>query len=47
MTARLKGQLDDGVERLQIEGDRRSLEVKVRYPHNSSGRRQARIPAPA
>src|SRR5690606_29737866 len=34
---RITGSLGDGVERLQIEGDRRSLEVKVRYPHNSSG----------
>jgi hypothetical protein len=32
---RIGGTLGDGVERLQIEGDRRSLEVKVRYPRNS------------
>ena len=33
---RITGSLGDGVERLQIEGDRRNLEVKVRYPRNSS-----------
>lgn len=32
---RIGGSLGDGVERLQIDGDRRSLEVKVRYPRNS------------
>lgn len=32
---RIGGSLGDGVERLQIEGDRRHLEVKVRYPRNS------------
>ena len=31
----ITGSLGDGVERLQIEGDRSSLEVKVRYPRNS------------
>jgi len=30
----ITGSLGDGVERLQIEGDRKSLEVKVRYPRN-------------
>ena len=34
---RVTGSLGDGVERLQIEGDRRRLEVKVRYPRNSRG----------
>ena len=33
---RISGSLGEGVERLQVEGDRRSLEVKVRYPHNSN-----------
>ncbi len=33
---RITGSLGEGVERLQIEGDRRSLEVKVRYPRNSN-----------
>ncbi len=32
---RIGGSLGDGVERLQIEGDRNNLEVKVRYPRNS------------
>ncbi|MHC9085290.1 DUF4097 family beta strand repeat-containing protein [Luteimonas sp. RIT-PG2_3] len=32
----ITGSLGDGVERLQIEGDRQNLEVKVRYPRNSS-----------
>ena len=32
---RISGSLGDGVERLQIEGDQRNLEVKVRYPRNS------------
>jgi hypothetical protein len=32
---RIAGTLGEGVERLQVEGDRRSLEVKVRYPRNS------------
>ena len=31
----ITGSLGDGVERLQVEGDRKSLEVKVRYPRNS------------
>lgn len=31
----ITGSLGDGVERLQIEGDRNNLEVKVRYPRNS------------
>ncbi|TYT23622.1 DUF4097 domain-containing protein [Luteimonas viscosa] len=30
----ITGSLGDGVERLQIEGDRNSLEVRVRYPRN-------------
>ena len=33
---RITGSLGAGVERLQIEGDRRSLEVKVRYPRDSN-----------
>ncbi|MGY1409072.1 MULTISPECIES: DUF4097 family beta strand repeat-containing protein [unclassified Luteimonas] len=33
---RITGSLGDGVERLQIEGDRNSLEVKVRYPRSSN-----------
>lgn len=33
---RITGSLGDGVERLEIEGDQRSLEVKVRYPHSSN-----------
>lgn len=33
---RITGSLGDGVERLQIEGDRRNLEVKVRYPRGSN-----------
>ena len=33
---RITGSLGDGVERLQIDGDRRSLEVKVRYPRGSN-----------
>lgn len=33
---RITGSLGDGVERLQIEGDRSSLEVKVRYPRSSN-----------
>jgi DUF4097 and DUF4098 domain-containing protein YvlB len=33
---RITGSLGDGVERLQIEGDRSSLEVEVRYPRNGS-----------
>lgn len=33
---RITGSLGDGVERLQIEGDGNRLEVKVRYPRNSS-----------
>ncbi|MDH5833902.1 DUF4097 family beta strand repeat-containing protein [Luteimonas kalidii] len=32
---KITGSLGDGVERLQVEGDRKSLEVKVRYPRNS------------
>ncbi|TDK21534.1 hypothetical protein E2F46_14975 [Luteimonas aestuarii] len=32
---RVTGSLGDGVERLEISGDRRGLEVKVRYPRNS------------
>lgn len=32
---RIGGSLGDGVERLQIEGNRSNLEVKVRYPRNS------------
>ena len=32
---RIGGSLGDGVERLEIEGDRSTLEVKVRYPRNS------------
>lgn len=32
---RIGGSLGDGVERLQIEGDRNQLEVKVRYPRNA------------
>lgn len=32
---RITGSLGDGVERLDISGDRRELEVKVRYPRNS------------
>lgn len=32
---RIGGSLGDGVERLQVEGDRQSLEVRVRYPRNS------------
>jgi DUF4097 and DUF4098 domain-containing protein YvlB len=31
----ITGSLGDGVERLQIEGNRSELEVKVRYPRNS------------
>lgn len=31
----LTGSLGDGVERLQIEGNQRNLEIKVRYPNNS------------
>lgn len=31
----ITGSLGDGVERLEIEGDRSNLEVKVRYPRNS------------
>ncbi len=31
----ITGSLGEGVERLQIEGDRSNLEVKVRYPRNS------------
>lgn len=31
----ITGSLGDGVERLQIEGDRNALEIKVRYPRNS------------
>ena len=30
---RIQGQLGEGVERLEIEGDRRSLEVRVKYPN--------------
>lgn len=32
---RIGGSLGDGVERLQIEGDRNKLEIKVRYPRNA------------
>ena len=31
----ITGSLGNGVERLQIEGDRNALEIKVRYPRNS------------
>ena len=31
----ITGSLGEGVERLQIEGDRNNLEIKVRYPRNS------------
>lgn len=30
---RIQGQLGEGVERLEIDGDRRSLEVRVKYPN--------------
>ncbi|MGJ4731189.1 DUF4097 family beta strand repeat-containing protein [Luteimonas sp. SDU101] len=33
---RITGSLGDGVERLQIEGDQRSLDVQVRYPRGSN-----------
>ena len=31
----ITGSLGEGAERLQVEGDRHNLEVKVRYPRNS------------
>lgn len=31
----ITGSLGEGAERLQVEGDQRNLEVKVRYPRNS------------
>lgn len=34
---RITGSLGDGVERLEIEGDRQHLSVKVKYPNRGSG----------
>lgn len=34
---KIEGQLGEGVEKLQIEGDRQQLSIKVRYPNRGSG----------